>query len=265
MIEIRSEPNASALMESTRSVGYSFESAIADIVDNSITAKSRNIWIYSAPSSDPFVAILDDGNGMSSSELQEAMRYGVNPNDERSADDLGRFGLGMKMASLSQCRKLTVVSKSAAVGKIVAYRWDLDRVIKNNDWTLIMLEEKDTDELPMLEDLRNMQSGTIVIWDSLDRLIDKTKNVEECIADNLITVRDHLALTFHRFMDDNPRFKLRIFINNDEVESADPFLTKHPTTNPLPEQVIRVEGSEIKIKPFILPLFPSFQLMIANS
>ena len=97
MKEIDSPPTAAALMESTRSIGYSFESAISDIIDNSISASAKRIWITSIPSEDPYVTILDDGEGLKQEDLQMAMRYGADPNMVRTEDDLGRFGLGMKM------------------------------------------------------------------------------------------------------------------------------------------------------------------------
>lgn len=126
-------PFAPALVESMRSLGYSFPAAIADLIDNSISAKSRFIDIISEPGSNPCLIILDDGNGMNESELYEAMRYGSsNPLSERAIDDLGRFGLGLKSASLSQCRKLTVISKKE--GQISAYSWDLDYIIQTEKW-----------------------------------------------------------------------------------------------------------------------------------
>ena len=120
-------PFAPTLIESMRSLGYSFPSAIADLLDNSISAKAKKITIIAEPSSDPEMIIFDDGCGMSYDELYEAMRYGsTNPLETRSEDDLGRFGLGMKSASLSQCRRMVVVSKKDGV--ISAFSWDLDYV-----------------------------------------------------------------------------------------------------------------------------------------
>ena len=105
-------PYAPILMESTRSIGYSVEAAIADVIDNSIAAFATNVEVNFFPSSDPYICILDNGNGMTISELENAMQYGSkNPLDTRSENDLGRYGLGLKTASLSQCRKLTVISK----------------------------------------------------------------------------------------------------------------------------------------------------------
>ena len=128
MFEEECDPFAPALIESMRSLGYSFQSAVADLLANSIRAKAENIYIFSSQSDNPSLIIFDDGCGMSASQLYEAMRYGSsNPLDDRDTDDLGRFGLGMKSASLSQCRKLIVVSKQDR--EVNAYAWDLQRSI----------------------------------------------------------------------------------------------------------------------------------------
>ena len=135
MFEQECVPFAPALIESMRSLGYSFPAAIADLIDNSISAHASNINIYSDPGIDPFLIILDDGTGMNSKKIYEAMRYGsTNPLEERSKDDLGRFGLGLKSASLSQCRKFIVVSKQN--DEINALSWDLDYVINSQAWML---------------------------------------------------------------------------------------------------------------------------------
>ena len=128
-------PFAPSLIESMRSLGYSFPAAIADLLDNSISAKAKEISIISEPSLNPTLIIFDDGCGMDQGELYEAMRYGSsNPLEERKEDDLGRFGLGLKSASLSQCRKLVVISKKE--GQISGYSWDLDYVMEKQSWML---------------------------------------------------------------------------------------------------------------------------------
>ena len=135
MFEQECVPFAPSLIESMRSLGYSFSSAIADLIDNSISANANNIDIISEPGLNPWLVILDDGLGMSEKELYEAMRYGsTNPLDKRSENDLGRFGLGLKSASLSQCRHLVVISKQN--DEINAYSWDLDYVIEKGAWML---------------------------------------------------------------------------------------------------------------------------------
>lgn len=136
-------PFAPVLMESTRAMGYSLEAAVADIVDNSIAAKADTVKIQFSPyTAVPFVSILDNGCGMTKSEINDAMRYGSQSSlNERESSDLGRFGLGLKTASLSQCRCLTVISKQDR--KVEARRWDLDEIYKKGSWALISLDRED--------------------------------------------------------------------------------------------------------------------------
>ncbi len=247
-------PNAATMIESTRSVGYSFESAVSDIIDNSISAFAKHIWIKSLPDSNPYVAILDDGIGMDSEKLREAMRYGADPNSYRNETDLGRFGLGMKTASLSQCKQLTVISLKS--GQISATRWDLDRVKQDNTWTLLVLSDNEIDGLPMVDYLKNQISGTLVIWNLLDRVLDKTLSVQDSMRENLGILANHIGLTYHRFMSDEAGMnKISIILNDEIIEPKDPFLTKHPLTRPQPEVKIWLDGGlqAITIRPFILP------------
>ena len=150
--EIFLPPVATDLLESMRALGYSFESAVADLLDNSISAQARNIDIRFSPFDAPYVAILDDGIGMSSEELTAAMRHGSkNPTALRSTDDLGRFGLGMKTASLSQCRRMTVVSLKD--GALSGRCWDLDHIAVRQDWILLRIPTETIKTLPMAENL----------------------------------------------------------------------------------------------------------------
>lgn len=250
MDEINSPPAAAALMESTRCIGYSFESALSDILDNSISANAKNIWIYSRPSDDPFITILDDGDGLSRAELIEAMRYGADPNQKREETDLGRFGLGLKMASLSQCRCLTVISKTD--GGITSCRWNLDRVIETNEWTLQILTIEDVIDLPSMKDLLSMSHGTLVVWQNLDKLKERATDVSELMKETLQSCKKHLSLVFHRFMEPikNP---LSIYLNNDKLVPLDPFFTSSNLTAQLPEQTILIQGEKVIVKPYVLP------------
>ena len=148
-------PSPSALMESLRDIGYSMETAIADIIDNSITAKAKSINIrFSYNSGKHWLAIIDNGRGMSQSELYNAMRFGSShPHAPRSADDLGRFGLGLKTATLSQCRILTVLCKQK--GEINCCEWDMNRILssENPGWTIRILDKNDLMEKSILSDL----------------------------------------------------------------------------------------------------------------
>ena len=164
-VQIEIPPNAASLIEGLRDFGYNLETSLADIIDNSITAKASRIDIIAdTVSEDPWIAIADDGIGMSRDELIEALRPGTkNPLLDRHEEDLGRFGLGLKSSSFSQCRQLTVVSRRDSITTAAA--WDLDHVAKTNKWTALILDNYEA--LPGLSYLGD--NGTLVIWKKLDR------------------------------------------------------------------------------------------------
>jgi len=248
MFEQECVPFAPSLIESMRSLGYSFPSAIADLLDNSISAKARNIDIISTPDIEPSLIILDDGNGMTEHELCEAMRYGSsNPLETRREDDLGRFGLGMKAASLSQCRKLIVVSKKE--GKISAYSWDLDYVIDSESWMLMGFTEEEMLQFPHIEQLLDKEHGTYIYLSEFDRIKEGTGNLSETFNKCLDDMINHLALVFHRFIDEG----LVIRVNQLELEARDPFLSYHRATQRKRESSFRINNEKITLKPFILP------------
>lgn len=246
-------PYAPILVESTRSIGYSFESALADIIDNSVSKDASKIDVFFDSVDNPILAVLDNGSGMSKSELEEAMRYGSQSSlQEREKDDLGRFGLGLKMASLSQCRTLTVISKKN--NKTCAVRWDLDHIIQANDWSLIVFEKDEIKKIKYADKLADYDSGTLIIWENFDRLQQSSISIEKTFDEKIEVAREHISLAFHRFMSEEMGLKrIKIFFNNNELTPIDPFLVNNPATQPLSEQTIIIEGETIKVKPFILP------------
>jgi len=247
-------PDAGAMIESLRAYGYHLETSVADIIDNSIFAQARNVWIdCSWDGEGSTISIKDDGYGMTEEKLKEAMRPGsTNPLQERDPKDLGRFGLGLKTASFSQCRKLTVGSKTENNG-IAVRCWDLDYVNLKNEWRLVRL--KDDDIPAIFSELNNMKSGTIVLWEKIDRLTKGTipENVKhrDHFFEQLDILRDHLAMVFHRFLEKPAG--LKIFLNDKAVKPWDPFLRNHPSTQHLPLDHILYRDRKIAVKPFILP------------
>lgn len=246
-------PDPSALIEALRGLGYSLSTAIADLIDNSITAQARNVEInFHWAGKDSHICILDDGNGMSEKVLFEAMRPGSkSPLDTRASHDLGRFGLGLKTASFSQCRELCVLSKPKG-GSLSAYTWNLDYVCKHKEWRL--LKNHTPSSKTYLGILSNHQSGTAVVWSALDRVVGDT-SVQDTAAhsrfnDAVDYVRQHLALTFHRFLEDRT---LKIFLNGHEVQPWNPFMERHDTTYCSPEQEIPIGKSIVRFKGFVLP------------
>ena len=248
MFEQECVPFAPSLIESMRSLGYSFSSAIADLIDNSISAKAKKILIIAEPNSNPSLVIFDDGCGMNQNELYEAMRYGSsNPLEERNEDDLGRFGLGLKSASMSQCRKLVVVSKKE--GQICGYSWDLDYVIEKQSWMLKGFNSEEIVQYPHIELLNDVEHGTYIYLSEFDRIKEATENISETFNKCLDDMINHLALVFHRYIDEG----LKILVNGVEIESRDPFLLNHSATQRKRESSFHINGEKIVLKPYILP------------
>ncbi len=222
------------LLNSMRSVGYTLESAVADIIDNSITAGASCISILfdkGDETSAPWLAICDNGCGMNREALLQSMRFGSREQTEgvRHMRDLGRYGLGMKTASLSQCRKLTVFSWQDGIGH--AFCWDLDHV--GNNWNLLELEDDFEQQNSILEFILAKLSsrgqfpfnpasqGTIVLWERMDR--DNLQ--KDTMDDSMLQVREHIGLVFHRFMrnENDGQMVIRFDMNHMTVKPADPF------------------------------------------
>jgi len=247
--EIRVPPYAPAMLESLRAIGYSFEAALADIIDNSIAAQATRVDVQFRTQPNPYVAIIDDGSGMSPDALVEAMRHGgLGPNQERSATDLGRFGLGLKTASLSQCRRLLLATcKEGATSGAV---WDLDRIIETGEWTLGILGPDELAQVPHIEQLKTWGHGTIVLWQEFDRALAGESSQATALGELVDRGREHLSLAFHRYLDgDAPR--LQIAVNNATVTATDPFLSAK--SQRLPPESLAVDGSTVSFQAFILP------------
>ncbi len=246
-------PFAPILVESTRSIGYSFEAALADIIDNSIGKNASEVHVNYSSREPQYVVVMDNACGMDADELETAMRYGSKSSlDVRDKDDLGRFGLGLKTASMSQCRKLTVITKKKS--KMHAACWDLDTIKSRGDWILIKYGEAEIEDLPYAGILSQQKSGTVVIWQEFDRILNGAANPQKVFDEKIEQARSHVSLVFHRFMDkENLRNRVKIYFNNSLLEPIDPFLTGNPATQPLTEQAIRINGSTILVKPYILP------------
>lgn len=241
-------PVASMLMQSLRSVGYSTAAALSDLIDNCVGAQARTVRITVGTRPTPFVAISDDGCGMEESTLISAMRFGSrDPRELGERRDLGRFGLGMKTASLSQCRKLSVATLRS--GRLSVARWNLEECDRRGLW---WLERPDPEELPRepLSFLAAQQSGTAVIWEDLDRL--EAAGAERAILD----AADYLSLAFHRFLDGEIAGHFSIVLNGRALEPADPFLAGHSRGQALHSEHITIEGHAVAVTPFVLP-YPS--------
>jgi Histidine kinase-, DNA gyrase B-, and HSP90-like ATPase len=253
MREVIHPPKAPAMLASLRALGYSFEAAIADIVDNSVAAGASQIEVQFRTEPQPYVAVVDDGQGMSERFLLEAMRHGgTGPEAERDARDLGRFGLGLKTASLSQCRRLTVVSLQS--GLLAGAAWDLDRVEQANDWILQVLDTEEAAAVPHVKELMAQGRGTVVLWQGFDRATAGESSEARALGELVDLAAGHLSLVFHRFLvNEEGERALAIAVNNRPLEPVDPFLTSHPSTQMLPPEAVRIEGVTVTLRPYILP------------
>ena len=253
-------PSAARLMESLRDIGYDVASAVADLVDNSVDANAQRIEIrFRADGSKSWIRVADDGIGMSPRRLDEAMRYGSEAAYHGRA--LGQFGLGLKTASLSQCRRLTVASRAGRDGRAAVRRWDLDQVLRRNSWDLerIALRQAPSE----LADVLPRDHGTVVLWEGLDRILSR-RSTPGLTARALSTarrdVRQHLAMVFHRFLAGEAygaRARLSIVIDGEPLEPWDPFARDEPHTRELPRQVLTFVSDDhavdVDVSPYVLP------------
>ena len=242
------------MIESMRAFGYSLETAIADLVDNSISADSKNIYVdFAWNGAQSTIVTSDDGAGMGADDLTNAMRLGSqSPREERAPNDLGRFGLGMKTAVFSQGRVLAVASKTSQGGQAEFRSWDLDHVGRVKSWSLL-LEPVESD-LVAVDRISALESGTSVLIRELDKTLGKDSKVDDTKAEDHFLllaerVERHLSMVFHRFIEDG----VHIYVNGNPVESWDPFLPKNTSTQILQAESLPLDGERVVVSPFIVP------------
>lgn len=243
-------PDAASLMMSARSFGnYDLPGALADLIDNSIKAGAREIVLTCLYNDgDPEIRVRDDGHGLSGRELREAMRpASSNPLAERSPDDLGRFGWGMKSASFSQCSRLTVLSRHG--GELTGCVWNLADV---DAWRMGVL---DVDELAATASSELLaKDGVEVVWSDCDRLSENHTFTQSEFDALIVHAGNRLALIFHRYLSGDVRGKkLTVRLNNRKIEALDPFYRDHDATQQLEPEPLEIGGKIIDIQPFILP------------
>lgn len=254
-------PAAGRLVGSLRDMGYEFATAVADLVDNSIEAGATTVNIdVEFEGEDSWVRIADDGSGMTSAALREGMRYGSSR--KYSTNDLGKFGLGLKVASLSQCQKLTVASRrNRDRPEFTAFCWDLDHIGRTDRWELIPIT-RETASASLFAPLKDA-AGTVVLWQRLDRILSYDQPDGDSARRRLSAmtrdVEGHLAAVFHRFLSGevHGRPKLRILVNGMALAPWDPFARDEPATKALEAVSIPVvhagKGGQLKLQPFVLP------------
>lgn len=246
--EIIKIPPAKTMINGFRCIGYNFFTALADIIDNSISAKAKNIFVLSDPDFvEPYVAIFDDGCGMGRKELENAMTLGSDREEKEESElELGRFGLGLKSASFSQCLKLTVVSKN--ISKVNAMRYDLVKIQNTNKWVLDVLDENEIKVLPEINRVFESKSGTLVIWQKFDKIEAEAQSFKDSFIATIGLAKQHIEFVFHRFYND-----INFEFNGHRIEKRDPFLSNFAGSQRGRTQNINIKGHEIIVTPFVLP------------
>lgn len=248
---VHAPPKASSMVEALRGLGYSPATALADIIDNSISAGAERVELaFTWSGQGSSVTITDNGHGMDRQNLLAAMRLGErNPLDERDRHDLGRFGLGLKTASFSQCRRLTVASTRG--GEFHCFRWDLDvlATAPGDGWYL--LEGPDSRTVVDFSPITVRSSGTMVIWENLDRIVTPGFG-EQDFLDLIDSVQAHLEMVFHRFLC-GPQKSLTITINGRSLTPWDPFLQSHPATWTSPVAKLPSPSGTVEVECHVLP------------
>jgi hypothetical protein len=255
-------PKAEVLFESIRAFGYDIGMAVADLIDNSIAAGARRVWVIQKWSGrDSYVAVLDDGKGMDDAVLKNAMRLGsMSPSEQREPGDLGRFGLGLKTASLSQCRSLTVMSKPVR-GDATVRCWDMDVVREKRSWYL--LKSARPESLARLTPLEKVGSGTMVLWEKLDRVVGDSMPADEAMRSayfgRIEYVREYLEMIYHRYIGTGGRLSISMGTPRDydkpemRLRPWDPFLRAHAATQELGKEAKELFGDRVVVKPYVLP------------
>ena len=256
-------PDPERISEGLRDTGYEFSTAVADIIDNSIAAGATVVDVRMAIDfgGKIFVSVTDDGCGMDREGLINAMRYGSRRRVDPSS--LGKFGLGLKTASTAFCRRLSVISRSSAAGPLLKATWDLDHIAKSEKWELL-LGPSGPEEQKLLDTVASGKSGTVVLWENVDRLLRDyakpdgkfAKNALKRYQDNLAF---HVSMVYQRFLDpaDGRVRTLEIRINSVPVRPWDPFGIA-VTKAPIAEKTLEVEiddnrRASFTVRAFVLP------------
>ena len=258
-------PSAARLTGSLRDIGYDFPVAVADLVDNSIAAGAGRVDVdVEFDGSTSWVSVADDGCGMTANGLLEALRYGAR--GSYGSESLGRYGLGLKTAPLSQCRRITVVTRRSTQNCVITRRTlDLDIVEEWDAW-LVVEEEASPPVMRAMDRLRQ-GPGTVVVWEKLDRVLPESRPdggwARRRLGALVGKTSQHLGMVFHRFLEDDQKVApLVLTVNGEKVEPWNPFAPDESETYVLPVQDFEIVSESgagvVRLSPYVLPPRDSF-------
>lgn len=257
---IVSIPNPGRTIEGLRDTGYNFETAVADLVDNSIAAEATKVSVQVAQDfrGNVRLSIADNGSGMDREGLIHAMQYGSPKRPDPAS--LGKYGLGLKTASTAFCRRLSVISRSSRDSHVLMATWDLDHVVEKQQWLLQISNDPDEEALEHFDQVSAGSSGTVVLWNKVDRLLKDYRDPTGAHARRALTKRcrelkEHIAMTYQRFLDksDSRARNVEITVNGEAVAPWDPF--QKALSELVADQAVEVEGTgaEFRVRAYILP------------
>lgn len=253
-------PSAARLTWSLRDIGYDFQTAIADLVDNSVAAGARHVNVELAfVAGGSYVLVADDGRGMAPTALLESLRFGSRRRYDRN--ELGRFGLGLKTGSFSQCRRLTVVSRHSLKRQHINVRTlDLDDIERRDAWSVLVDERSEAIDRAIA--ILQESPGTVVVWEKLDRVLPERYAESGWGRRRLNSLAgktaEHLSMVFHRFIEGlAPRAELVLTVNGEKLRAWDPFAQHEPMTHALPGEVFEIEipigSADVRVHGYVLP------------
>ncbi|MBN2783453.1 MAG: ATP-binding protein [Pontiellaceae bacterium] len=257
-------PNPARLIEGLRDTGYDFNTALADIVDNSVDAGASkiDIRINMDLDGDILVSVADNGCGMDEQTLLDGMTYGAQGRVDPKR--LGKFGLGLKTASTAFCRRLSVITRNSPDNSLIKATWDLDHVVTAAEWELLIDSPEDY-EMGMLEEVAAESSGTLVLWNKVDRMMKNYsdpggKHARKALEKAVAGFREHASMVYQRFLNiDDPRARdIEMSLNGLPVLPWDPFCECEAETELVAEKVLEAElpdGDPVEfcIRAFVLP------------
>ena len=260
-------PNPEFLIKSIAEQGYSLETALADLMDNSISANATRIEVLTKIDEEPFMLFLsDNGDGMDKESLKRNLQFpSKSPEETRDFNDLGRFGLGLKTASFSQTRAFTVISRKKGTTEFSGLTWDVKHLKNSGKWEIIINTEKEIAEIldlynkisdSHLNSSKEFIPNTIVVWKGLykfENFLD-IKNKQDAFKEEITnTTSEYLSIVFHKFMERKTK-KIQIRINNTLVKPFNPFPIDNNSNLRALEPYQKEFGMDIvKIQGFVLP------------
>lgn len=244
----------SDLTKGLSKIGHSPSTAVADIIDNSIDAKAKNIDLFFWDGKNPHVAFVDDGHGMNHEEILRAFNIkSTNITSAEGSAKLGKFGWGLKSASFSQCNKITVLSRKNNKTNFKTMKSDFT-IIENNLMHIY-------NQYPTLEKIfqkRCSSTGTILIWedlkDSLTGLDTLSKNQHALFFRNGLSIAEDVSLHFHNFLSD-----INFFFNTRPLKKWDPFNSSNLNVKTFEKKTITLNNQDIEIQGYLFPSEDEFE------